>query len=369
MTIAVPKEVQDNELRVGLTPEGARRLVAAGHAVVIEANAGEGAGFGDDEYRAAGAQIAPDAAAAWAGAEGRSGDEPLLLVKVKQPTQEECELFAPGSTFFGYTHTETRPWLVHAFLARAMTVISFERVRAADGSLPLLAPMSRIAGHMSVLIGAQLLQTVHGGPGVMLGGPSGPDASPVVIIGGGTVGEWAARTATGMGARATVFELRQQRRAELARALPGVSVLAPDPLAVAQAVAEAWLVINAATVPAHSQVHEVTREMVRAMRRGALIMDVTGDLGGAIETSVRHTTHSQPTYVEEGVRHYVVLNIPGVVPRSSTVALETATLPYMLRIAELGVAEALAADPGLAAGLLCREGQPVAEDVAAMARK
>jgi len=276
-------------------------------------------------------------------------------------------LFAPGSTFFGYTHTETRPWLVEAFLEREMTVISFERVRAADGSLPLLAPMSRIAGHMSVVIGAQLLQTAHGGPGVMVGATLGADPCEVVIIGGGTVGEYAARAASALGAQVTVLELREERRAELARALPGVRVLAPEPDAVAAAVAKAWLVINGATVPADSDVHVVTREMVRAMRNGAVIIDVTGDLRGAIETSVRHTTHSQPTYVEEGVTHYVVLNIPGVVPRTSTLALQAATLPYLLEIATAGVEAALADDPGLAAGLLCRAGQPIADDIVAHA--
>ncbi len=361
MRIAVPGEVQDNEMRVGLTPDGALRLAEAGARVTVQAQAGAGAGFSDDDYRAAGAEIAPDAASAWAAAD--------LLVKVKQPTEDECALFAPGVTFFGYTHTETRPWLVDAFLEREMTVISFERVRGADGSLPLLAPMSRIAGHMSVVIGAQLLQTAHGGPGVMLGATPGAGACEVVVIGGGTVGEYAARAASALGAQVTVFELREERRAELARALPGVRVLAPEPDAVAAAVGEAWLVVNGATVPADSDAHVVTREMVRAMRVSAVIMDVTGDLRGAIETSVRHTTHSQPTYVEEGVTHYVVLNIPGVVPRTSALALQAATLPYLLKIATMGVDAALADDPGLAAGLLCRNGEPVAADIVEQATR
>lgn len=359
MIVAVPKEVQDNEKRVALTPEGVRRLVAAGQQVVIQTQAGEGAGFCDADYRAAGAEIAPDAASVWAAAD--------MLVKVKQPTEAECELFREGSVFFGYTHTETRPWLTNAFLARRMTVISFERVRAADGSLPLLAPMSRIAGQMAVLIGAQLLQTVHGGPGVMVGEVPGAGACPVVVIGGGTVGEYAARTAAALGASVTVFELRAGRREELAEMLPGVRVLPPKAEAVAEAVAGAWLVINGATVPANSQVHVVTREMVRGMQEGAVIIDVTGDLRGAVETSVRHTTHSQPTYVDEGVRHYVVLNIPGVVPRTSALALEAATLPYTLKLATMGVTAALAEDQGLAAGLLCRNGEPVAADIAEQA--
>ncbi len=361
MRIAVPREIQDSEMRVGLTPEGARRLVEAGHEVVVQAGAGEGAGFGDDDYRAAGAELSPNAASTW-----RAGD---LLVKVKQPTEEECELFREGSTFFGYTHTETRPWLARAFLASGMTVISFERVRGPDGSLPLLEPMSRIAGHMAVIIGAQLLQTVHGGPGVLVGGLPGAGRAGVAVIGGGTVGESAARAASALGARVTVFELREQRREQLEHTLPGVTALPPDAALVAEVVADSWLVINGATVPANSDVHVVTREMVRSMPDGAVIIDVTGDLHGAIETSTRHTTHSEPTYVEEGVTHYVVLNIPGVVPRTSTLALEAVTLPYMLRIAEMGVETAPADDAGLAAALLCRGGEPVAQDIADLTAK
>ncbi|MFW5867839.1 MAG: alanine dehydrogenase, partial [Armatimonadota bacterium] len=235
MRIAVPNEVQDNENRVGMTPEGARKLVAAGHEVLVETQAGAGAGFPDDAYLEAGAQIASDAAEAWGEGE--------LVVKVKQPIEEECELFRRGGVFFGYTHTETRPWLTKAFLEREMTAISFERVRLEDGSLPLLAPMSRIAGHMSVLIGAQLLQTVHGGPGVLVGNMPGAGATGVVIIGGGVVGEAAARVALALDAAVTVFELREERRAELAELLPGATIKPPDEPLVAGAVGGAWLVV------------------------------------------------------------------------------------------------------------------------------
>lgn len=359
MRIAVPNEVQDNENRVGMTPEGARKLVEAGHDVLIETQAGAGAGFPDDDYRETGAEIAADAAETWAAAE--------LLVKVKQPTEEECELFRRGGAVFGYTHTETRPWLTEAFLEREMTVISFERVRLDDGSLPLLAPMSRIAGHMSVIIGAQLLQTVHGGPGVLVGNVPGAEPTGVVIIGGGVVGEAAARAAVALNADVTIFEMREQRRTELQGMLPSASVRAPDEPSVASAVGGAWLVVNGATVPEGAEIHVVTREMVRAMRDGAVIVDVTAEPEGAIETSIRKTTHSEPTYVEEGVIHYVVPNIPGVVPRTSTLSLEDATLPYTLEMATLGVGAAIAADPSLAAGLLCRDGEPVADDIAAQA--
>ncbi|MGI5816518.1 MAG: alanine dehydrogenase [Armatimonadota bacterium] len=360
MRIAVPNEVQDNENRVGMTPGGARALVEAGHEVLIEALAGAGAGFPDDAYRAAGAEIAPDASTAWAEGE--------LVVKVKQPTEEECELFRRGGAFFGYTHTETRPWLTRAFLEREMTAISFERVRLEDGSLPLLAPMSRIAGHMAVLIGAQLLQTVHGGPGVLVGNMPGTGPTGVVIIGGGVAGEAAARVAVALGAEVTIFELRDERRQELARLLPAARVQPPDEPLVADAVVGAWLVINGATVPEGADVHVVTREMVRSMPDGAVIVDVTADLEGAIETSIRKTTHSEPTFVEEGVVHYVVPNIPGVVPRTATLALESATLPYAAQIAALGVGGAIAADPALAAAVLCLHGEPVAEDIAAQVR-
>ncbi len=344
MIVAVPKEVQDGELRVGMTPAGAGALVQAGHEVVVQSRAGAGSGFPDDSYVAAGASIAPDAAAAWSAAG--------MVIKVKQPTEDECALFADDSTFFGYTHTETRPWLSDAFRAHRMTVISFERVRLEDGRLPLLEPMSRIAGHMSVIIGAQLLQTVHGGPGVLMGEMPGAGSCGVVVVGGGVVGVAAAQAALALGARVTVFELREERRAQLLTMIPAATVSAPEPAAVAPAVADAWLVVNGATVPEGSDVHVVTREMVRAMHAGAVVVDVTADLCGAIETSVRQTSHSAPVFVEEGVTHYVVPNIPGVVPRASTLALEAATLPYTLKLAAMGVAEALASDPSLAAAHL-----------------
>ncbi len=359
MRIAVPKEVQDQESRVGMTPAGAQALIGAGHEVTVETCAGAGAGFTDAAYHDAGAQIAPTAADCWA-----VGD---LVIKVKQPTEEECALFAPGSAFFGFTHTETRPWLTEAFLAGGMTAISFERVRLEDGSLPLLAPMSRIAGRMSVQIGGQLLQTIHGGPGVMIGEVPGAGRTCVVVIGGGVAGESAARVALALGAAVTVVELREGRRADLAAMLPNAVIQPPEPAIVAEAVREAWLVVNCATVPEGSETHVVTREMVRSMRDGAVIVDVTADLMGAIETSVRKTTHTEPTFVEEGVIHYVVPNIPGVVTRTSTLSLEEATLPYTLAMADEGVAQAVRNDAALAAGVLCVGGEPVAADIAEQA--
>ncbi len=360
MRVAVPNEVQDNENRIGITPGGARQVINAGHEVLVETAAGAGAGFPDEEYREVGAQIAPDAATTWGEGE--------LIVKVKQPTQAECELFREGGAFFGYTHTETRPWLAEAFVERGMTAISFERVRLDDGSRPLLAPMSRIAGHMSVLIGAQLLQTVHGGPGVLVGDVPGADPTAVVIIGGGVVGEAAARVALALNAAVTIFELVEARREQLRERLPGAAVEPPNEDLVERAVQGARLVVNGATVPENSDEHVVTREMVRSMRDGSVIVDVTADLAGAIETSVRKTTHSDPTYTEEGVTHYVVPNIPGVVPQTATLSLEDATLPYTLAMASLGIDEAIEADPSLAAGVLCQNGEPVADDIARQLR-
>lgn len=357
MLIGIPTEVQDNEDRVGATPEGVRALARAGHCVLVEAGAGEGAGFSDDEYRAVGAEIAPDAQYTWENAE--------LVVKVKQPTEEETELFPDGGALFSYTHTETRPWLAQAFLDHSMTVISFERVRLPDGRLPLLEPMSRIAGHMAVVIGAQLLQTVHGGRGVMVGEVPGAGRAEVAIIGGGTVGEWAARTALGLGAVVTVFELRDERRAQLEGELPGVRAVAPEAGAVAEVVARASLLVNGATILQDADEHVVTREMVRQMHDGSVIIDVTAEPRGAIETSVRQTTHSDPTFIEEGVVHYVVPNIPGVVPRTSALALEHATLPFTLALANKGIDRAIEEDDALAAGLLCLDGRPVADDIAA----
>lgn len=359
MRVCVPREVQDQESRVAMTPAGARSLFSDGHEVLIESGAGKGAGFDDADYRDAGAQIVPDAASTWEAAD--------LLVKVKQPTEEECALFRRGGAFFGYTHTETRPWLARAFLEAEMTAISFERVRLEDGSLPLLAPMSRIAGHMSVLIGAQLLQTIHGGPGMLVGEMPGAGQTGVVILGGGTVGEYAARAALALGAKVTLFELSERRREVLANTLTWVDVLPPDRDAIAAAVADAWLLINGTPILADAEEHLVTREMVRSMPDGAVVMDVTAEPRGAIETSLQMTSHSDPTFVEEGVIHYVVPNIPGVVPRTSTLSLEDATLPYSQQIANLCVEAALEKSPALAAGLLCRGGEAVAEDLARLA--
>jgi alanine dehydrogenase len=358
MRIAVPAEIQDGELRVALTPEGARRLCQAGHEPVVESGAGLGSGFADEDYVGAGAAVVEGHAEAYAAGEP--------VVKVKQLSPEEHDLLGEGSALFSYMHPETRPEMVRALLERKVTAIAFERVRLADGSLPLLAPMSRIAGHMAVLIGAQLLQTVHGGPGVMLGEAPGAGSTPVVVIGGGTVGSSAARTAHALGAEVTVFEVSEARRQALQASLPEVSVLDPAPELVADAVLDAWLVVNGATVPQDADIHVVTREMVRSMHQGSVIVDVTADLRGAIETSVRKTTHSDPTFVEEGVVHYVVPNIPGAVPRTSTRALAAASLPYILELAERGIEGALADNAALGGALLCAGGEPVAQDIAEM---
>ena len=358
MRIAVPAEIQDNELRVGLTPDGARQLVEAGHEVIVERNAGIGSGFPDEDYADAGARLVTTHAEVFAAGE--------LLTKVKQLDPSEHDLLAEGSTVFSYMHTETRPELVRALLEKRITGIAFGRVRLEDGSLPLLAPMSRIAGHMAVLIGAQLLQSIHGGAGVMIGEAGGAGRTRVVIIGGGTVGASAAETASALGAEVVIFELSEGRREALKKMLPAVSVQPPEPELVAEAVRDAWLVVNGATVPEDSEVHVVTREMVATMPDGAVIVDVTADLRGAIETSIRKTTHSDPTFVEEGVVHYVVPNIPGVVPRTSTLALAAATLPYLTELANNGIERALADNPALAAALLCANGEPVAADIPEM---
>jgi len=288
MKIAVPAEIQDNELRVGITPDGARELVAAGHAVAIEVGAGVGSGFADADYLKAGAGISQGHAETFAGGE--------LVVKVKQLSPEEHELLAQGSTLFSYMHPETRPEMVRALLAKRVRAIAFERVRLADGSLPLLEPMSRIAGHMAVLIGAQLLQSIHGGPGVMLGELAGAGRTQVVVIGGGTVGTSAARTASALGAEVTIFELSETRRQAVSAVLPQVSVLPPDPDPVAEAVCDARLVVNGATVPEDSDVHVVTRQMVREMADGAVIVDVTADLRGAIETKCTTWCRTSPAW-------------------------------------------------------------------------
>jgi len=357
MIIGVPKEIQDNEYRVALVPEGARALRARGHRVLVEKNAGAGSGFSDTEYRKAGAETVHNAALLF-----RKAD---LVTKVKQPEPSELALFRPGQILFAYVHAENRPWLLDGLLARRVSAVAYEEMMDDGGRRPLLAPMSQIAGHMAVLIGCQFLQRHRGGMGVMIGQLGGAPAPVVVILGGGSAGTRAAEAATGLGADVFVYEAWAERRKRLKRLLPAsVKVLAPNKRDLAARLSEAVLLINTTDVPEKTKAPLVTRAMVRRMPRGAVIVDVTANVRGAVETSLRQTTHSAPVFEEEGVLHYVVPNIPGSVPRTATLALTSATFPYLRKIADHGLAQALLKDPVLRRGLVCHSGRCTSKPLA-----
>jgi alanine dehydrogenase len=350
MRIGVPLETKDGERRAGMIPDGVRALVCQGHAVVVEHGAGERSGFSDGEYAAAGAILAGDADDVW---------QCALIVKVKEVQRAEYARLRAGTTVFGFAQLNRDPALLATALASGARFIAFETVRGADGGLPLLAPMSRIAGRLAPLVGAQALQS--GGGGTLITGVDDVAASGVVVIGAGNVGREAARVAARLGCDVHVFSRGAKRLAELAQslALDGAKVattqLDPAVPVLDAAVAAADLVIGAVLEPGTLSPKLVSRGAVRAMRRGAVLVDVGIDQGGIAETS-RMTTFSQPTYVEEGVVHYAVPNMPALVARTATCALAAASLPYVLALAERGVATALDADAGFATGVMVWDG-------------
>ncbi len=356
MIIGVPKEIKDHEYRVSLTPDGAGTLRHAGHAVWVEPSAGEGSGFTDDEYRRVGATIAASKEEVFAKAE--------LIVKVKEPQLSECPLFRPGQVLFTYLHLASLPDLTKALLDRRNLAIAYETTVAKDGSLPMLKPMSEIAGRMSVQLGARYLEKTHGGRGVLLTGVPGVEPGKVVILGAGVVGTSATRIAVGLGAQVTVINLDVNRLRYLDDLYRGrIITCASGSAAIEQAVCEADLVIGAVLVPGAKAPKLVLRSVVSKMKRGAVIVDVSVDQGGCFETT-RPTTHSNPVYVVDGVLHYCVANIPGIVPRTSTFALTNATLPYIVRLASDGVDRAIRYDPGLANGVNLKDGQVTCQGVA-----
>lgn len=349
MIVGIPKEVKDHEYRVSLTPDGAAALVKAGNAVWVEPSAGVGSGFSDDEYRKAGAAIASSKEEVFEKAD--------LIVKVKEPLLSECALFRPKHALFTYLHLASLPELTKRLLDTKITAIAYETTVARDGSLPMLKPMSEIAGRMSVQVGAHYLEKIQGGRGVLLAGVPGVEPGHVVILGAGIVGASATRIAVGLGARVTVINLDVERLRYLDDLYQGrVVTRAVNESAVAQAVAEADLVIGAVLVPGAKAPRVVSRTMVSRMKPGSVIVDVSVDQGGCVETT-RPTTHSDPVYVVDGVLHYCVANMPGIVPRTSTFALTNATLPYVLRLASEGVDRAIQSDPGLAKGVNIKNGQ------------
>jgi alanine dehydrogenase len=348
MRIGVPRECKDGERRVGLLPEGAAQLCAAGHEVLVETGAGGRTGFADDDYRAAGACIVGAAADIFAS---------TLVVKVKELQAAEFPLLHAATTIFGFAHLASDPALLAAVLRARIRCIAFETVTDADDGLPLLAPMSEIAGRLAPLLAASLLLSDRGGSGVLLPGIQGVAPANVTIVGAGHAGAAAASVAAGLGARVTVFARTDRRLAALRRShVPTLTTRCYDAEGLAASVADADVVIGAVLVRGKLSPKLITRPMLRSMRCGSVFVDIGIDQGGIAETS-RPTSLSDPTYVEEDVIHYCVSNLPALVPRTATLALARATLPYVLAIANRGVEGALAADAGLRCGLQTSDGR------------
>src|ERR687894_913550 len=356
MIVGLPKEIKDNEYRVGLTPAGVRALTDAGHRVVVERGAGEGSGFENELYERAGATLLDSPDDVWAEGE--------MIVKVKEPIAPEYPRMREGQLLFTYLHLAPDHELTKQLLERKVTGVAYETIEDRKGTLPLLTPMSEVAGRMSVQVGAQYLEKMNGGRGVLLGGVPGVPAARVVIIGGGVVGTNAAKMAVGLGAQVTIVDKNLDRLRELDDIfLSKISTLASSAYAIHGAIAEADLIIGGVLVPGAAAPKLVTREMLKDVNKGAVVVDVAVDQGGGIETT-RPTTHSNPTYYVEDVLHYCVANMPGAVPRTSTFALTNATLPYALRLANRGFLEAIARDPGLKEGVNTYAGHCTYEAVA-----
>lgn len=356
MRIGVPKEIKNHEYRVGLVPAGVRELVDAGHEVLVQSTAGAGIGVDDAAYTSAGAKIVAQASDVFAGAD--------LVVKVKEPQLAECKMLKPGQTLFTYLHLAADSAQAKALMASGATAIAYETVSSPDGSLPLLTPMSEVAGRMAVQVGAASLQKANGGIGVLLGGVPGVAPARVVILGGGVSGSHAAEMAVGMKADVTIVDKSLKRLRQLDAIFAGrLKTIASTTEAIEALVTQADLVVGAVLVAGAAAPKLVTRAMVSRMKSGAVMVDISIDQGGCFETS-RPTTHAEPTFVVDGVVHYCVTNMPGAVPRTSTFALTNATLPYVRALATYGAEQALALDPYLAQGLNVFDGGITHEAVA-----
>ncbi len=348
MLVGVPKEIKTHEYRVGLVPGSVRELIHHGHSVVVQTGAGDGSGFEDSAYEAVGASIAPDAATVFAEAD--------LIVKVKEPSSAEIKMLRPDQVLFTYLHLAADKKQTEGLLASGCIAIAYETVTDARGGLPLLSPMSEVAGRMSVQVGAHNLEKEQGGAGILLGGVPGVPAADVVVIGGGVSGTNAVRMAMGLEARVTVLERNIQRLYDLDLQFgAALNTRYSTVEAIEELVTNADLVIGAVLVPGAAAPKLVTEDMVRRMRKGAVMVDIAIDQGGCFETS-RPTSHDKPTYVMHDVVHYCVTNMPGAVARTSTFALNNATLPFVLALANKGYVEALASNPHLANGLNIHKG-------------
>jgi alanine dehydrogenase len=357
MKVAIPREVKNHEYRVAITPAGARELVSHGHEVYLEKGAGAGSQLADDAYAAAGATILPDADQTWGIAD--------LVLKVKEPVAQEYHRMRPGLTLFTYLHLAADKACTEALLANKVTGIAYETVQLADGSLPLLAPMSEVAGRLAPQVGAYHLMRQGGGYGALLGGVPGTRAGRVVVIGGGVAGQHAAQIAVGMGAHVTVLDKNIARLREIDALYRGrIQTIASNAYEVEQAVLDADLVIGAVLVTGAKAPKLVSNDLVSRMRPGSVLVDIAIDQGGCFEDS-RPTTHAEPTFRVHDSVFYCVANMPGAVPNTSTYALTNATLPYAVELADQGWRAALAADPALALGLNTHEGQLTNAPVAA----
>ncbi|HKO44549.1 MAG TPA: alanine dehydrogenase [Pyrinomonadaceae bacterium] len=356
MIVGLPKEIKDNEYRVGLTPAGVRALSDGGHKVIVEKTAGEGSGFDDALYQKAGAEIINSADDVWAKAD--------MIVKVKEPIAPEYPRMREGQLLFTYLHLAPDKKLTDELLKRKVTGIAYETITDRKGSLPLLTPMSEVAGRMAIQVGAHYLEKMQGGRGILLGGVPGVPAAKVVIIGGGVVGTNAAKIAVGMGANVTIIDNNLDRLRELDDIfLTKISTLASSAYMIHDAISTADLIVGAVLVPGASAPKLVTRSMLKDVPNGSVIVDVAVDQGGCIETT-HPTTHSDPTYYVEGVLHYCVANMPGAVPRTSTFALTNATLPYAVKLANKGFFDAIRSDENLKAGVNTYAGHCTYEAVA-----
>ncbi|MFC7441037.1 alanine dehydrogenase [Laceyella putida] len=350
MIIGVPTEIKNNENRVAITPAGVDALAQAGHEVLIQSGAGNGSGFSDEQYVAHGAKIMYTAKEVWENAD--------MIIKVKEPLPEEYAYFRENLILFTYLHLAPEPELTKALMDKKVAAIAYETIQLDNGALPLLTPMSEVAGRMSVQIGAQFLEKPKGGKGVLLGGVPGVLPGEVVIVGGGVVGTNAAKIALGMGANVTILDINADRLRQLDDQFQGeLRTLMSNRYNIAEAVKKADLLVGAVLIPGRRAPRLVTEEMVQSMQPGSVIVDVAIDQGGSIETIDRVTTHSDPTYVKHGVVHYAVANMPGAVPRTSTIALTNVTIPYAVLIANKGLAQALSENRFLARGVNVINGQ------------
>jgi alanine dehydrogenase len=356
MIIGVPKEIKEGEKRVAMTPQGVDALVSHHHHVLVEKKAGEGSGFSDHEYQKAGATLTERAEDVWNKAD--------LVVKVKEPLGPEFPWMRPGQVLFTYLHLAADKKLMERLIERHIVGLGYETVQEQNGALPLLRPMSEIAGRASILAGGLCLEARHGGKGVLLCGASGVPSAKVVIIGAGVAGTNACKVAVGIGARVSILDIQPERLSYLHDITQGhITTFISNRMTIREEIADADLVIGAVLIPGAQAPKLVTRQMLKRMRPGSAVVDISVDQGGCFETT-RPTTHENPTYIEEGIVHYCVANIPGAYPRTSTFALTNATFPYVLQIADKGFERALEENEALRNGLNLIDGKVVCQGVA-----